>query len=60
MTEIRPFKAVRYNSEKIKNISKVVCPPYDVISKEQQDAYYKSSEYNFIRILLGKDKPSAN
>ena len=57
MTEIRGFKAVHYNSAKIKDISRVVCPPYDVISPAQQDAFYKASEYNFIRVLLGKEKP---
>ena len=58
MTEIRPFQAVHYNKEKEKDLNKVVCPPYDVISKEQQDAFYKESEHNFIRIMLGKEKPS--
>ncbi len=52
MTEIKPFKAVHYNQDKIPVLSKVVCPPYDVISKQQQNAYYKESEHNFIRIML--------
>ena len=56
MTEIRGFRALHYNTAKIKEMSKVVCPPYDVISPAQQDEFYKSSEYNFIRILLTKDK----
>ena len=58
MSEIKPFKAVHYDTEKISDLSKVVCPPYDVISKEQQENYYNNSEYNYIQILLGKDKPS--
>lgn len=54
MTEIRPFQAVHYNQEKIHDLNKVVCPPYDVISEEQQNAFYQQSPYNFIRVMLAK------
>lgn len=57
MTEIRGFRAVHYNTAKVKDMSRVVCPPYDVISAVQQDDFHKASEYNFIRVLLGKEKP---
>ncbi len=56
MTQIRAFKAVHYNSKKIADTSKVVCPPYDVISKEAQSSFYSAHKNNFIRILLGVDK----
>jgi uncharacterized protein (DUF1015 family) len=56
MTEIRSFKAVLYNKDKAGNLSDVVCPPYDVISKQQQNFYYNVSKCNFIRVLLGKEK----
>jgi len=55
MAQIKPFQAVMYNKEKIKDIKKVVTPPYDVISPKQQGEYYKNSAYNIIRIILGKD-----
>ncbi|MCM8795221.1 MAG: DUF1015 domain-containing protein [Candidatus Omnitrophica bacterium] len=57
MTKISPFKAVIYNQEKIKNLARVVCPPYDIISPERQQYYYELDEYNFIRILLTKETP---
>jgi len=57
MAEILPFKGVIYNKEKINEISKVVTPPYDVISKEEQDGFYRLHPYNIIRIILGKDLP---
>jgi uncharacterized protein (DUF1015 family) len=57
MTKIKPFNALIYNPEKIKDISRVVCPPYDVISAERQDYYHEASPCNFIRILLSKDSP---
>ncbi len=39
MAAIKAFQAVYYNPEKIKNFDEVVCPPYDVISKEQQEQW---------------------
>ncbi len=60
MADIIPFKGARYNPEKIKDISKVVAPPYDVISKEEQAELYKMSQHNIVRILLGKDLPCDN
>lgn len=57
MTQIKPFKAVYYNQSKIKDLSKVVCPPYDVISEREQIHYYNLSPYNFIHVLLGKTLP---
>jgi uncharacterized protein (DUF1015 family) len=58
MTEIKPFKAFYYNPKKNTDLAKVVCPPYDVISPEQQTFYHNQSERNFIRIILGKDRPA--
>ena len=57
MIEIKPFQALHYNPEKIRDLSKTVCPPYDVISPAQQNNYYNQSELNFIRVLLGKENP---
>ncbi len=57
MSNIKPFRAVHYNPSKIKDISKVVAPPYDVISKEMQSDLQKGSPYNFTYIDLAKDKP---
>jgi len=60
MTEISPFKATVFNHEKIKDLSRVFCPPYDVISKKDQAMYYKKSPYNFIRVELNKETPKDN
>lgn len=57
MAKIAPFNAFIYNQDKLKDLSKVVCPPYDVISTVQQHSFLDSSPYNFIHILLGKDVP---
>ncbi len=57
MTNIKPFKAVVYNPEKIKDLSSVVCPPYDVISPVRQDYFHKKDPHNLIHLILGKDIP---
>jgi len=57
MAEIKPFRAIVYNKDKIKGLSSLVCPPYDVISPAGQEYYYAMDQYNFIHILLRKDSP---
>ncbi|MFA5094188.1 MAG: DUF1015 domain-containing protein [Candidatus Omnitrophota bacterium] len=54
MTIIKPFKGYRYNPKAAGKLSRLITPPYDVISREQQEGYYRSSPYNFIRLDLGK------
>ena len=54
MAKISSFKGWRYNSDKIKNLADVLVPPYDVISKEEQEEYYHLSPYNYIRVNLNK------
>ncbi len=60
MSQIKPFKAVVYNQERIKDLSRVVCPPYDVISPSRQQYYHDLDPHNLIHILLGKDVPGEN
>jgi uncharacterized protein (DUF1015 family) len=54
MPSIKPFKAVIYNRKKIKDIAKVVAPPYDVIPPKMQDELYKKHPNNVVRLILGK------
>jgi len=53
MADISPFRALRYNSQKVP-LAEVVTQPYDKISPAMQDQYYAVSPYNFVRIILGK------
>ncbi len=55
MAKIAPLKAFIYNQDKVKDLAKVVCPPYDVISPAQQQFFFDSSPYNLIHVLLSKD-----
>jgi len=58
MPKIYPFKGWRYNLDIVNDLSKVVSPPYDVISEQDQKKLYDLSPYNFIRIILNNNPPS--
>jgi uncharacterized protein (DUF1015 family) len=60
LAEVSPFLGVRYNQEIIKDMAAVICPPYDVISPEQQKAYYEKGDYNAIRLEHGMVLPNDN
>ena len=57
MAEISPFSGVRYNQEIVGDMASVICPPYDIISPEEQKAYYEKSAYNIIRLEHGMALP---
>lgn len=59
MVNVSPFQGCRYNKEKIE-IKKVISPPYDVIDTKFQEELYKKSDYNIVRIILGKDEEGDN
>lgn len=54
MPEIRAFKGIRYNPEKIEDLSTVICQPYDQISNKMEREYKNKSPYNFVRLVLTK------
>ncbi len=54
MAVVTGFQGFRYNPEKIENLSKVLAPPYDVISPEEQEELYGVSPYNVVRLILSK------
>lgn len=58
MVQLKPFIGTRYNSKIILDLSSAIAPPYDVISKEQQEDFYQRNPYNIIR--LEYPKPDAN
>src|SRR5689334_18858566 len=54
MADISPFRGILYNGKKVGDLSKVVAPPYDVISPEEQEKLYKRSPYNVVRLILNQ------
>jgi uncharacterized protein (DUF1015 family) len=59
MADIRAFRALRYNLQKV-TASQVVTQPYDKISPAMQERYYASSPYNLVRIILGRSESGDN
>jgi uncharacterized protein (DUF1015 family) len=57
MPIIAPFRALRYNAAAVGDLSKVVAPPYDVISPDEQEALYAAHPHNVVRLILAKDAP---
>lgn len=56
MPQVKPFKAIVYNQNKIRKLLKVVAPPYDIIPPDMQDRLYRASPYNIVRLILGRIK----
>lgn len=54
MANIKPFKALRFNTEKSGKIEELVCPPYDIINDEQRQEYIRTNDNNIIRLELPK------
>ena len=54
MVDILPFNGLIYNKNKIKNISDVISPPYDVISPSLERMLYNLDPYNIINLILPK------
>ncbi len=57
MARIYPFRALRYDTTRVR-MEDVVTQPYDKITPEMQQRYYEASPYNLIRVILGKHEPS--
>ncbi len=53
---VKPFRGLLYNTQKIDDISRCVCPPYDVISSVR--TYYERDPFNAIRLELPMPQPA--
>lgn len=54
MVAIKPFEAIRYDAEAVGELSRVLAPPYDVITPARQDELYAQHEANIVRVDLNK------
>jgi uncharacterized protein (DUF1015 family) len=57
LAEIRPFHGVHYDPAEVGDLSEVICPPHDIITPQMQIDLYRRSEYNFVRVELGRELP---
>ncbi len=52
MDKVRAFRGFRYSDELKDRISKIICPPYDIIDEKMQIELFNSSELNYVRVVL--------
>jgi uncharacterized protein (DUF1015 family) len=54
MTIVRPFRAVRYDTDRV-DLSRVIVPPYDVIAADERASFFERDPHNAIRFELTRD-----
>src|SRR5439155_1093039 len=53
MADVRPFRGLRYAPGL--DLSAAICPPFDIISPDQQRALHERSPYNAVHVELAYD-----
>ena len=54
MADVKPFRGIHYDVNRLENLREVIAPPYDVISPEAREALYNRHPRNIVRIDFGK------
>jgi uncharacterized protein (DUF1015 family) len=54
LAEIKPFRGILYNINRLGSLEPLTAPPYDVISPELQSDLYSRHPKNIVRLILGK------
>jgi len=54
VTLVRPFRGLRYDTARV-DLSRVIVPPYDVITSEERLAFHERDPYSAIRIELPRE-----
>jgi uncharacterized protein (DUF1015 family) len=59
MAEIKPFRALRYDTERAGPLEDLVAPPYDVIGPAEREEYLARSPYNVVHLTLPDSEEEA-
>jgi uncharacterized protein (DUF1015 family) len=54
LTDVRPFRAVRYDTKRVE-LSNVIVPPYDVIAADERGTFFDRDPHNAIRFELTRN-----
>jgi uncharacterized protein (DUF1015 family) len=57
MPAVLPFRGLRYAAARPQALSRLIAPPYDVISPEQRDALAGRDPQNVVHVTLDKERP---
>lgn len=52
MAVVKPFRGVRYSSDRVTDLSRVVTQPYDRIGRDLREQYLRQHSHNFVRLIL--------
>jgi uncharacterized protein (DUF1015 family) len=52
MAQLAEFGAMYYNTKKVKDMSDLICPPYDMITADEKEALIEKDPYNFVNLVL--------
>jgi len=56
MADVKPFRGIHYDVKRVGDLTRVVAPPYDVISPEEQDALHRRHPKNITWVDFGMAK----
>ncbi len=59
MAEIKPFSALRYDTDRSGPLEDLVAPPYDVIGPHERDALLAKSPHNVVHLTLPDSEEEA-
>jgi uncharacterized protein (DUF1015 family) len=59
LAEVKPFRALRYATERAGPLEDLVAPPYDVIGPEERAEYLGRSPYNVVHLTLPDSEEDA-
>ena len=59
MADIRPFRAIRYNTDRQRDLSSLIAPPYDVLDGARRDALASGNSHNIVHIDLPHMPPAS-
>ncbi len=54
MAELRPLRGLRFQKGVVPDMADVLCPPYDIISTDEQRQLYQRSPFNVVRLEYGE------
>ncbi len=58
MVKAKPFRGFLYNRDKVPGISDLVAPPWDVVSREDEEALRSLSSFNVINLISQHSSPA--
>ncbi len=60
MPEVLPLKGIRFVQDRVGTFSKVITPPFDVISPELRENLAQLSPFNMVHLILPKEAAGKN